>query len=124
MPSARILAVDDDVGLLQLMREMLERQGYDVLTAENGQQALDAATDELPDLMLLDVKMPNQTGSQLYREMLSIDTISDIPVVFISGVPEFEIFASDCQPLPPPRAWLDKPIDLSVLKETIDDILQ
>jgi phosphoserine phosphatase RsbU/P len=85
MPSARILAVDDDTGLLQLMREMLERQGYEVMTAENGEQALETATREIPDLMLLDVMMPDMDGFQVCRRLRENPETEGILITFVTA---------------------------------------
>ena len=85
MPSAKILAVDDDIGLLQLMREMLERQGYEVLLAENGYEAIEVATRERPDLMLLDVMMPDMDGFEVCRQLRANPETEGILITFVTA---------------------------------------
>ena len=90
MPSAKILAVDDDVGLLQLINEMLARQGYEVLLAENGQQAIEVATRERPDLMLLDVMMPDMDGFEVCRELRANPDTEGILIIFVTAKSKLE----------------------------------
>ncbi len=85
MPPAKILAVDDDVGLLQLMKEMLERQGYIVLTAEDGNKAIELAQKELPDLILLDVMMPDVDGFEVCRRLRQDESTAGILITFVTA---------------------------------------
>ena len=90
MPAAKILAVDDDLGLLQLMREMLARQGYQVLVADNGPLALDLALQEHPDLILLDVMMPEMDGFEVCRRLRQDPRTADILITFVTAKGKLE----------------------------------
>ena len=90
MPSAKILAVDDDVGLLQLINEMLARQGYEILLAENGQQAIEIATRERPDLILLDVMMPDMDGFEVCRQLRQNPDTEGILITFVTAKAKLE----------------------------------
>jgi len=90
MPQAKILAVDDDVGLLQLMEEMLERQGYIVLTAEDGYKALELARKEQPDLILLDVMMPDMDGFEVCRRLRQDASTAGILITFVTAKGKLE----------------------------------
>ncbi|MEG0258667.1 MAG: response regulator transcription factor [Lysinibacillus sp.] len=83
----KILIVDDDVHILQLVNIYLQREGYEVIQAENGQQALDLLKGELPDLAVVDVMMPGMDGFAL-TEILSKDY--DIPVLLLTAKGELE----------------------------------
>ncbi|NLS78819.1 MAG: response regulator [Chloroflexi bacterium] len=85
MPAAKILVVDDDLGLLQLMRDMLVRQGYQVLVAESGPLALDLALREHPDLILLDVMMPEMDGFEVCRRLRQDPRTADILITFVTA---------------------------------------
>ncbi len=85
MSPAKILAVDDDVELLQLMKEMLEGHGYHVLTAVDGYEAIILANREQPDLILLDVMMPALDGYEACRRIKANPATRDIPVVMLSA---------------------------------------
>jgi pilus assembly protein CpaE len=65
----KILLVDDDLDTLRLVGLMLERQGYEVCTAKDGTQGLSMATSEIPDLVLLDVMMPDIDGYEVARRL-------------------------------------------------------
>jgi DNA-binding response OmpR family regulator len=85
MPSARILAVDDDEGLLQLEKDMLERQGYTVMMAETGPKAIELAQKELPDLVLLDVMMPGMDGIEVCRQLRQDPRTEGILITFVTA---------------------------------------
>ena len=81
-----ILIVDDSLETLKLLTEILTNYGYNVLTASNGYTALRTVEIEVPDLILLDVKMPDMDGYQICRKLKSAEHSSRIPVIFISGL--------------------------------------
>ncbi|PJO44189.1 response regulator transcription factor, partial [Lysinibacillus xylanilyticus] len=83
----KILVVDDDVHILQLVNIYLAREGYQVIQAENGQQALKLLEGNLPDLAVVDVMMPGMDGYTL-TETLSQDY--DIPVLLLTAKGELE----------------------------------
>lgn len=82
--SARILLVDDELTLLELLGDYLRDRGHDVVTAENGAGALDLYNSELPDLVLLDLKLPDVSGLDVLRHITSRD--EETAMIVISGV--------------------------------------
>lgn len=80
---ARICVVDDEPGVLRLLRVNLEGKGYEVITAQNGQQALEAITTRPPDLMVVDLRMPGMDGLELTRQVRSR---SPVPIIVLSGI--------------------------------------
>ncbi len=81
---ARILIVDDSPSQLAGIRRIVEKLGHQPLTAEDGQAGVDAANRELPDLILMDVVMPNLNGFQATRSISREATTKHIPVVLIT----------------------------------------
>lgn len=81
----RILIADDDPVILRLIQVNLELEGYQVLTANNGQEAVDAANAEIPDLVILDIMMPRLDGYQACEQLKSNDVTKEIPVIFLSA---------------------------------------
>ncbi len=79
---ARVLVVDDDPLLVRLVRTHLEKAGYKVLTAQDGEQALDVAASELPDLVVLDLMLPKLDGFEVCRR---IREFSLVPVVMLTA---------------------------------------
>lgn len=82
---ARVMAVDDDPVIRGLLEVNLEMEGHVVVTAIDGQDALDKVQADPPDLILLDVMMPNVNGWQVAEALKADKSTRDIPVVFLSA---------------------------------------
>ena len=98
----KILVVDDDVDTLRLVGLMLQRQGYQIVAASNGNQALTMAQSEKPDLILLDVMMPDMDGYEVTRRLRADPQTSSVPIIMFTAksqvddkVTGFEVGADD-----------------------------
>ena len=80
-----VLVAEDEPHLLRLVKFRLERDGYEVVTAVDGQCALDAVFDQRPDLCLLDVVMPRRSGWDVLTELRADERTSDIKVVMLTA---------------------------------------
>ncbi len=85
-PTARILIVDDTHANLQLLSELLEKQGYDTRPVPNGEVALKVASYDPPDLILLDINMPGINGYEVCKRLKADENLRGIPVLFISAL--------------------------------------
>ena len=85
-PPIRILVVDDDPALLEMYQARMMAEGYIVDTATDGQQALAHATATIPDVMLLDMRMPNVTGLEVLEILKTTKATKDIPVIVLSAL--------------------------------------
>jgi len=85
MPIQKILLVDDSKTELHVLTELLTKRGYEVRTAENGDEALKRLQEARPDLILMDVVMPGQNGFQLTRAITRDPQYADIPVIICSS---------------------------------------
>lgn len=83
-----ILIVDDDLTSLQVLLEMVRRQGYRVRLVSDGEQAIEAVQSEPPDLILLDIAMPGLDGYEVCRRLKADGQARDVPIIFISGLSE------------------------------------
>ena len=81
---ARILIVDDSPSQLMGIRRIVEKLGHEAVTAEDGAAGVEAAKRELPDLILMDVVMPNLNGFQATRAISRHDTTNHIPVILVT----------------------------------------
>jgi DNA-binding response OmpR family regulator len=81
----KILIAEDEPDIRELVAFMLRFAGYEVVTASNGEEAVQGATREIPDLILMDVRMPRMTGYDACRIMKASPALHDIPVVFLSA---------------------------------------
>jgi DNA-binding response OmpR family regulator len=85
-PIAELLIVDDSPVVLQLLGGLLERRGFKVRLATSGEQALQAARDEPPDLILLDIYMPDMNGYEFCERLKADEALKSIPIIFISSL--------------------------------------
>ncbi|HSO27215.1 MAG TPA: response regulator, partial [Anaerolineales bacterium] len=81
----KLLIVDDDLDTLRLVGLMLERQGYEIVAASNGHQAVMMARSEQPDLVLLDVMMPDMDGLEVTRRLRADETTRSIPIIMFTA---------------------------------------
>ena len=112
-----ILIVDDEQDVRDFMSDLLEDEGYSVRRAEDGVEALDIIKKDKPDLILLDLQMPKETGTDLYRKIHQKKEYEAIPVIVISGLPGRHLAVSKSVPV------FDKPIDEVKLLEEIKRII-
>ncbi|MBF0491450.1 MAG: response regulator [Deltaproteobacteria bacterium] len=87
----KILVADDDTDLVQLLRDMLEFEGYETLAAYEGVRTIEAAHKQRPDLILLDVQMPAGTGQSVLKALRSKEATKKIPIIVISGVQQNDL---------------------------------
>jgi DNA-binding response OmpR family regulator len=80
-----ILAADDDEDILELVTFRLERSGYTVLQARDGEEAFQLAKEKKPDLAVLDVMMPKMDGFELTRRLRAEETTSRIPIILLTA---------------------------------------
>lgn len=82
---SKILIVDDSPTQLYSLRQIVERGGHQILTAESGEQALELASDENPEVILMDIVMPGMSGYQAKRRLSKADSTRHIPVIFVTN---------------------------------------
>jgi len=81
----RILCIEDEAEMIDLTRLVLEREGYEVLGAVGGSEGLEVIKAERPDLVLLDLMMPDVDGWEVYRQMKADKTLANIPVIIVTA---------------------------------------
>ncbi len=120
-PQKRILICDDDPAILRVLQVNLEVEGYETLLAHHGEEALQVAMAERPDLIILDIMMPRLDGYQTCERLKADDSTKDIPVVFLSAKAQ----ASDIEKGKAygVEDYLTKPFDPDTLVETIERLL-
>jgi DNA-binding response OmpR family regulator len=94
-----ILIVEDEEAVRELEKFILEQQGFDVMEARDGLEGLAKAEFRRPDLILLDLMMPDVSGGRMYDEMKEHPTTSGIPIVVVTGKPDaHEMFDDEIGP--------------------------
>src|ERR1017187_8396174 len=82
---ARVLVVDDGRGVVELVKFLLERDGHQVIEAFNGREALEKAYAELPDLIILDIMMPEMDGCTVNARLTETESTKRIPVIILTA---------------------------------------
>ena len=85
MKRRRILVADDEIYILHILEFSLNLEGYDVISASSGAEALSKVVKERPDLVVLDIVMPETDGYEVCRRLKSDERTRDIPVIFLSA---------------------------------------
>jgi len=120
----RILVIDDEPDIVTFLTALLEDSGYEAIQAYDGEEGLKKTQDERPDLILLDITMPEKSGVRFYRDVREDPELKSIPVVIVTGVAvEFKRFISTRRQVPPPDGFIHKPVDKQELLDTISKLL-
>jgi len=114
----KILVVDDEEHIRLLLQEELEDEGYQVITAADGETALRLIPEEKPDLITLDIKMPGEGGLMTLRKIREIDY--DLPVILCTAYSSYKTYFSAVAA----DHYVVKSSDFSELKEKIRDIFE
>ncbi len=119
---AKILAVDDELDVLLIVKTTLQSEGYEVETASDGTDALALAREVSPDLILLDMMMPGMSGLDVLRELKADDSICTIPVIMLTGLSEKDKIQKAL--VSGTDYYIVKPFDHQDLLSKINDALQ
>ncbi len=105
MAKKNVLVVDDEKDIVEFLTQLLEDNGYEVTPAYDGLEAMELIRERKPDLILLDLQMPEETGTGLYRKLQHKKEYKDIPVIVISGLAGSYLAVSKSVPVieKPPR---------------------
>lgn len=103
--SQKVLVVDDEADVRTFISAVLKKHGYEPITAVNGAEGLQKAREEKPALVILDLQMPHQTGTDFYRNFQKGKELSGTPVIVVSGLPGRQLAVKKA------AAVFDKPID-------------
>ena len=116
-----ILIVDDDLDILELLKMNLEPEGYNIRTANDGESAVQSASTNPPDLILLDVMMPHKDGFQVIEELKDIEHTKNVPVILVTarGQTEDKVLGLDTGA----DDYITKPFDLREVTARVEAVL-
>lgn len=119
-----ILVVDDEPDAREFLTTVLEDHGYVTVSAKDGAEAIALIEAGPPDLVTLDITMPEKSGVAVYRRLKEDDELKAVPVIIVTGVSgEFERFISTRRQVPPPEGYISKPVDHEQFLKMVDDLL-
>ena len=119
----RILVTDDEPDFITFISTILEDNGATVFKAYDGDEAIEIARKEKPDLMTLDISMPGKSGVEIFDQIRKDNELKSIPVCIITGKPELRKLIYE-RPEYPPEGYVDKPITEEGLILNIKKILE
>jgi CheY-like chemotaxis protein len=125
----KILIIDDEPDVLTFIGTLLRKNGYEVCEACDGVEGLKKVIDERPDLVCLDLLMPEKTGIKMYHEMRKDEALKKVPVIMVTGFMtpkvghmDFKKFIHE-RSIPAPQGYIEKPIDkdkfLAAIQEAV-----
>ena len=120
----KILVVDDEQDVITYFTTLLDENGYATRSASNGVEAITAIREERPDLVMLDITMPEQSGVKTYRMLKEEKEFEGIPVLIITGIAkDFKNFISTRRQVPPPEGYLEKPVNPETLTAEVKRLI-
>jgi len=120
----KILVAEDEEDVLTYLTTLFQDNGYDTVTAVDGFEALERARTQKPDLISLDIAMPDQSGLRTYRQYKKDDELKDIPVIIVTALGDsIRSFLKRLGGFPEPEGFMTKPIDKEKLLKMVADLL-
>lgn len=126
----KILVVDDEPHVVTYLETLLQDNGFETVAASNGREGMEKVKSEQPQLICLDITMPEESGIQFYRDLKENSAFHEIPVVIVTAVTGYggepdglKKFLSTRKHVPPPEGYFSKPIEKSEFINKIKELL-
>jgi len=126
----KVLNVEDDVDVTTFVSTVVEENGYTPIVAKDGEEGMRKVKEERPDLIILDILMPKESGIKMYHELKTDSSLKDIPVIILSAISKRTFLRSQValtefgdETVPEPQAYLEKPVEPEDLAEILKKIL-
>ncbi len=119
----RVVCIEDDPGMIELMKLVLDRKGFEFIGAMGGREGLEAIQRIKPDLVLLDLMMPEMDGWEVYRQMRGNKDLANIPVIIVTAKRE-DIDKILALYVAKVAGYIMKPFSPQELVRTIEKVLQ
>ena len=119
-----VLVVDDEPDARDYLTTVLEDNGFATVIAKDGTDAIAKLDEATPDLVSLDITMPEKSGVSVYRKLKEDEHLKNVPVIIITGVSdEFQKFISTRRQVPPPDGYISKPVDSEAFMKMVTDLV-
>ena len=127
----KVLIVDDEPDIVSYLEMILQDNGFETDTAANGREALEKVRQDPPDLVTLDISMPEASGTRFYKELKTNEESRSIPVFIVTAVTglggdesAYELFISNRKLVPAPEGFFHKPIDREAFVTAVKELLE
>jgi len=128
--SKKVLIVEDEADVVSYLEMLIGDAGFATVVARDGRQGMEMVHSEKPDLVTLDISMPEASGTRFYKEIKADPELASIPVVIITGVTGYagdpygyEKFIGGRGSVPPPDGFFPKPVDKERFLEALGKFL-
>ena len=126
----KVLVVDDDDNVRKVVSKLVEINGYKAIVAKHGIEGMSKVREDRPDLIILDILMPKESGVRMYHELKTDESFKNIPVIMLSAIPQKSFLKSQRvldefrgQSVPEPEAYVEKPEEPEELVALMKEIL-
>jgi CheY-like chemotaxis protein len=127
MCSKKILIIDDEPDVVTYLSAVLEANGYKPYATGDIKTAMEEVKEIVPDLICLDIVMPEETGISFYSRLRQDEELKTIPVIIISGIVELEKFDfhsyTKDESIPQPECYMEKPIDVEKYIQKVKELV-
>jgi len=121
----KILIIDDETDVVTYLTTFFNDNGFDTIYANDGKDGVKKAIDEKPDIITLDVSMPEESGVRALRDLQENEVTKNIPVIIVTGVSiDFKRFIETRKQVHPPEGYFEKPIERDKLLEKVKELLK
>ena len=122
--SKKILIIDDEEDIVTYLTTFFNDNGFNTIFANDGKAGVEKAVKEKPDIITLDVSMPEESGVRALRDLQTNDATKNTPVIIVTGVSsDFKKFIETRKQVHPPEGYFEKPIDRDKLLEKVKELL-
>lgn len=123
--SKKILIIDDEEDIITYLSTFFNDSGFTTITANDGKDGVQKAIKENPDIITLDVSMPEESGVKALREIQTNEVTKNTPVIIVTGVSlDFKRFIETRKQVHPPEGYFEKPIDRDELLKKVKELLK
>ncbi len=119
----KVLIIDDEADMIEYLETFLQDVGFTTVSAPDAIKGADLAQQENPDVITLDISMPEKSGGKFLRELQENEITANIPVIIVTGVQvDYKKFIHSRKHVNPPAGYVQKPIDRDKMVETLREV--
>ncbi len=123
----KILIVDDEIEQIEYASTVLEASGYTSVIAMDGKEGMKKVKAEKPDLILMDIMMPERGGIGMYQDLKHDEETKNIPVIIVTGIARGgrfdDLIVRQGQDTPPPEGYIEKPMNADAMLKMVSNLL-
>lgn len=121
----KILIIDDEEDVVTYLSAFFTDNGFNIITAVNGKDGVEKAKSEKPDIITLDISMPEESGVKALRNLQHNESTKNTPIIIVTGVSiDMKRFIETRKQVHPPEGYFEKPIDREALLKKIKELLK